>query len=92
MLPEIAELHARAAQLRALADEIDTIVDPALTAARKPGWECPSADDVRARLVAFQRASHSAADQLRAEALRATSQAATLLERQREAQAKTPAR
>jgi hypothetical protein len=58
----------RAEQLRALADQVERVMDAALAAARSPLWECAHADDVRGRLAADQARARSAAEQLRVEA------------------------
>lgn len=61
--------------LRALATEVDVVVDDVLTSAKSPHWVCPNADDVRGQLGVHQRAAHTAADDLREEARSLDSQA-----------------
>ncbi|MBO0919766.1 hypothetical protein J1G42_02865 [Cellulomonas sp. zg-ZUI222] len=58
----------RASRLRTLAERIETVVDPALNAARTELWECANADDVRERLAAYQGAARAAARHLLQEA------------------------
>lgn len=65
----------KADALRALAMEVDVVVDDVVTSAKSPHWVCPNADDVRGRLNTYQRAARTAADDLREEARSLDSQA-----------------
>lgn len=65
----------RAAELRALADQLETVVDAALAASRTDLWVCANADDVRGQLGSYQTRVRSAAQNLREEAMTAENDA-----------------
>lgn len=62
------DLFAKARQLDALADDVDTCVDAAKSAAVGSGWDCDNATEVRGQLATYQNNAHNAADGIRAEA------------------------
>lgn len=78
--PEIQELNQRAAQLRSLADHIDTLVDAAKkhSMSAMKTWSGPNADDVRGKLRSWQTTCGTVAKSLRDEAQQCTKSAQDL--------------
>lgn len=76
------ELFAKARDLEALADDVDTCVDSTKQAAAGPTWHCDNAEEVRGKLADFQRSARNAADGIRDEAGRVRRQASAAAERE----------
>lgn len=88
-----ADLYAKARDLDALADDVETCVDVAWGVPRSPEWECANADDVRGALDQWRTAARSSARNLREEASRVRGEAGRAAEReqdQRDARANQP--
>lgn len=84
------ELYAKARQLDALADDVDTCVDPAKNAAAGSTWHCDNATEVRGQLGTYQHSAHHAANGIRHHAGEVRKQAHAAAEREKAA-AKVPA-
>lgn len=63
-----SELRQKAEDLRALADDIEDVLDAAVNAADTEEWQCPNADDVLGQLTTYQTSAQNAAGHLRDEA------------------------
>lgn len=62
-MPDPSALDARAAALRALADDVEVVAERVIATALRPVWLCPNATDVRAALRQEQSKATAAADQ-----------------------------
>ncbi|MCW2608484.1 MAG: hypothetical protein JWO60_3177 [Frankiales bacterium] len=74
------ELDARAASLRALADEVEEVVTAPLQRALQPVWRCPHADQVGDALRTQRAQARTAAERLRETARRLHQQAERIRE------------
>nr|WSX50422.1 hypothetical protein OG409_16575 [Streptomyces sp. NBC_00974] len=78
--PDIQELNSKAASLRALADHVESLVDPARThsTGAMKTWAGPNADDVRGKLNTWRTTCSTVARSLREEAQQCTQDAKDL--------------
>jgi hypothetical protein len=67
-MADAAALRQKATDLRDLADEIETVLDAAHSAADSRDWQCANADDVRGQLSSYRTSAKTAAGHLRDEA------------------------
>ncbi len=83
--PDIQELNQRAAQLRSLADHIDSMVDAAKkhSVIGMKSWAGPNSDNVRGKLRTWRTTCGSVARTLRDEAQQCVQDAKDLQDKRR---------